>query len=253
MLRAVYRRIVPSGVRRSVWLVLSGIRHLFAEPLPKRPFFDISYSTYWQDRGEGLSNPELIQLCTELTPPRSRVLDFGCGSGELLSNLSRIRKVEGLGLDLSEQAVQMTREKGIEAKVFRLSKPDDLSALGTFDLAFATEVLEHTPLSEMILVALSTVAETTVVTIPNTGHLKGRVRLLLGRFPIQWHEHPAEHVRFWTLRDFEIMARHLGFEIRSYRGLPTGPLSRHWPSLFAKNLLFELQKRPGKLQHPSQN
>jgi hypothetical protein len=103
--------------------------------------------------------------------------------------------------------------------------------------------LEHIIEAELVLTALSRVSDRVLVSIPNTGYWKYRIRLLAGRFPRQWMIHPAEHVRFWTLADFRLAASKMaGLKIELVIGVGSGCLGRVYPSLFAPVLFFVLAR-----------
>jgi hypothetical protein len=80
--------------------------------------------------------------------------------------------------------------------------------------------------------------------IPNTGFIAYRLRLLLGSFPVQWRIHPGEHIRFWTYRDLKWWLKELGYlqraEIVVYEGIPG--FNKIWPSLFGMGLLVKIKK-----------
>jgi methionine biosynthesis protein MetW len=236
---------VPYTIRRSAWSTRWFIANLRSDYQPRVVIFDPDYELYWQTRqSEGqldISYSELIKVCASEVPYGARVLDFGCGAGQLLVALRQEKKIDGLGLDLSDTAVMLAKDKGIDAHQCELKKPEDLERFGHFDIAIATEVLEHSTSAELILIALANVADKVLISIPNTGYLQYRLRLLAGRFPRQWIVHPAEHVRFWTLADFCQTAKLTDCEVEKVIGIAGGWLGRRLPSLAAPDLLFVLK------------
>jgi 2-polyprenyl-3-methyl-5-hydroxy-6-metoxy-1,4-benzoquinol methylase len=111
-----------------------------------------------------------------------------------------------------------------------------------FDYIIMSEIIEHLPDPEMLLNALrSHVRKGLIVSIPNTGYHQHRLRLLMGRFPLQWVVTPGEHLRYWTRIDFHWWARQLGFRVARefpYEGTPG--LKEAWPNLFAAALVYVL-------------
>jgi methionine biosynthesis protein MetW len=242
--KAAYRRVVPISWRKSAWQAYWLLVSLWADYLPKREYLQ-DYEAYWKSRENnniwGLSYMELVSLCASEICENDRVLDFGCGTGDLLSELRDVCKINEVGIDISEHAIEVARKRGVNAISFYLQDQEDLLQFGHFDVAITTEVLEHIQMAEIVLIALSKVADKVLVSIPNTGYYAYRLRLLAGRFPRQWIIHPAEHVRFWTLADFRMTAQITGYEIKRVCGIAGGGLGRWWPSIFAPDLFFVLK------------
>ena len=116
--------------------------------------------------------------------------------------------------------------------------------LGDFDFITLFEVLEHVHNAEAVLMNIrkSFPEATVLASVPNTGSLASRLRLLFGRFPKQWIVHPGEHIRFWTLRDFKLMAAQLGYGMVCISPL-RGPrlLTPFFPGLMSDALVFQMQ------------
>ena len=111
-----------------------------------------------------------------------------------------------------------------------------------FDYIILSEIIEHLPDPESLLNALRPVARKgIIVSIPNTGYVYHRLRLLLGRFPLQWIVTPGEHLRFWTRTDFHWWARQMKFRIaREFPYVGAPGLKEVWPSLFAAAFVYWL-------------
>jgi len=85
--------------------------------------------------------------------------------------------------------------------------------------------------------ALTSVSDKVLISMPNTGYCVYRLRLLAGRFPRQWVIHPSENIRFWTFTDIRLIAKLTGLEIVRLSGMDCGRLGKWWPSMFAPALL----------------
>lgn len=175
------------------------------------------------------------------------LLDVGCGDGAIINYLHRTTGIKVCGVDISEKAVNFLKEKyGFQSFVADMSKADIIQReVGEYDFILITEFIEHIKNSEEILLALKEKCRRgLIISIPNTGYYFDRLRLLLGRFPIQWRFHPAEHLRYFTVKDFKWLAKFLGFEIKAikpYYGIPI--LREIFPNLFARYALFYLGKK----------
>jgi methionine biosynthesis protein MetW len=241
--RRLYRRIVPESLRQLRWTITNDFRYVFGDRQASRITLD--YEHYWERKeAEGqlwLSYREIVDVCDRIIPENSTVLDIGCGDGLFLSRLKERKAISELGVDISAKAIELAMANGVNAKVLDVIH-EDVSELGTFDYVTAFEVLEHLPNPEVLLTAVSKLGKHILVSIPNTGYYLQRLRMLFGRFPRQWIQHPGEHLRFWTLRDFRLTADLCGYRIAKVipiRGRQS--LSRYLPELFGEALFFLLE------------
>jgi len=249
-IRHIYQRAVPLAIRRLGWLVKNEVSYVFSNRLPAR--LDLDYEGYWERREAEdqlqLSYTEITELCVGIIASGSKVLDVGCGNGAFLRQLKQRKNVKELGIDISSKAIALARAEGINAKVVDVLR-EDIKTLGEYDYVTAFEVLEHLPNPEVLLSVVRALGKQILVTIPNTGYYLYRLRLLFGRFPRQWIQHPAEHLRFWTLTDFQLTAKLSGYEIAVV--LPVGgrkTLAQANPNWFAESLLFVL--KPKRFERP---
>lgn len=214
---------------------------IFGDFNPTMPSMD--YSEYWRRRGE-FTYSNRYAIFSKLIVPGSSVLDIGCGEGATLRYLTERNAVRGEGVDISPPAVERARGSGVNASVADASS-SGFEIKGEYDYIIISEVIEHIPRPEDLLRKTpGHFRKGLIISIPNTGHYLYRLRLLFGRFPVQWLMHPGEHLRFWTLKDFEAWADWLGFSIVS-RSSNTGFLGLYhlFPGLFADNFVFLLKEK----------
>lgn len=167
--------------------------------------------------------------------------DVGCGDGSILAylnkNLSNIAAM--YGYDSSDFALEKARESSIQTHRFEASNVESFDSLGAHDYYLLLEVLEHVPHSEALLfAALRKSRRGVFFSFPNTGFITYRLRLLFGKFPLQWKVFPNEHVRFWTYADLKWWLNALdikNFEIYPYKGIPF--LNGLLPGLFAAGFM----------------
>lgn len=210
------------------------------------------YDAYWRDRlaaepGElnGFQRFRADWTAARVAPG-ARVMDVGCGDGGILARLRELKAITPVGADVSPYVLAYLEKRGIEAVRLDL-KDSGIASLPTADHILYFEVLEHLPNPEEVLrEALAHAGKSVFFSVPNSGYFPYRLRLLLGRFPMQWRVHPGEHLRFWTLADMRWWLRSLGLAERSelvaYRGIPV--LNRLWPGLFGMGLLCEVRCLP---------
>lgn len=194
-----------------------------------------SYDDYWETR-EALDKE--YPAFAELIENNASVLDVGCGEGSLLAYLEKERDIDGYGIDVSERAVELSRQRGLSA-----DKKDFFSIKEEYDYVILREVIEHVKDSEKFIEHASELAKKgCIVSIPNFAFLPDRLRVFIkGSFPKQWVYHPAEHVRYWSVRDFrdwiQALSKHT-YKHVGISGIQVFSLYRLWPNLFAKQCLF---------------
>jgi methionine biosynthesis protein MetW len=217
--------------------------------LPSEGFYD----AYWGTRLElepaiTTTAPGRAAIVAEFVEPGWTLLDLGCGDGSfLVSLLALVPGLDARGVDVSDAALDVARQRGLE--VSRADLSDPASELeGSYDVVTALEVIEHLADAESLTLKAAAAAKRyLIVSVPNLGFIESRLRLLLGRGPhTNVVHHVREHLRHWTVRDFREWAEMLGLRIVAER--PTRPvralgLGRTAPSLFSAGMLYVLEPR----------
>ena len=219
---------------------------LLSDLIRPAPILDIAdYDDYWAVRAHQLSSSERIRFIDARVSSWSRhvrrgdsLVEIGCGTGELLEKIRQQLTDHAQGLEISAKAVEACRMKGLTVVEGDIGAPADPLQGATFDWVVASEVIEHIVDAEGVVSRLLAHARKgLIVTIPNYGFYKHRMRLLLGRFPVTYQLHPREHVRSWTHVDFLEWAGHYGWHLICAEGLVgTSALQvfRRKPALFAR-------------------
>jgi methionine biosynthesis protein MetW len=207
------------------------------------PDNDGRYEEYWRKRGVS-KHRYRYDVLAEWIENRQSVLDVGCGDGYLAAFLRDKKDARVQGIDVSEEAVRLARERGVEAQTADLEESLPF-ADSQFDVVIASEVIEHIVGSEKLLLEMVRVTKDDVlVTIPNTGFWRYRLALLLGHFPKQWILRPNEHLRFWTVRDFKWTLDALGLKLVDLKaGSGRRWLRDLWPSMFAEQVCYRIQRK----------
>ncbi len=208
----------------------------------------VDYDTYWDNKaqtGLGKLSPwrlKRAQVFADLVSEGDSVLDLGVGDGALLQYMIEQKKIAAYGLDVSPKAVEFCRAQGLNVDLADINKPISDYLHTTFDYIILSEIIEHLPDPESLLNSLRPFArKALIVSIPNTGYYQHRLRLLMGKFPLQWVVTPGEHLRFWTRSDFHWWARQMHFEVIGevpYEGVRG--LKNIWPGLFAAAFVYVL-------------
>jgi len=187
-----------------------------------------------------------IEIIAELVPPGSRVLDLGCGNGELLAYLQAQRGCTGYGIEIDDANVLACAQRGVD--VIQLNLEDGLAIFEdkSFDVVLQLETLQHLRNTEKMLRETARVGRIGIVSFPNFAHWPNRVRVATGRMPVtkalpyEWYDTP--NIRVGTYADFEVLARKDGLSILDAFGIQDGEVVRRWPNLLASVAVFKFER-----------
>jgi methionine biosynthesis protein MetW len=209
------------------------------------------------DLGDGELRRDL-RLISDMIAPGDRVLDIGCGDGALLAYLTRRKNVDGRGMELSQSGVNACVGHGLS--VIQGDADRDLEAYpaGAFDVVVLSQTLQATRNPRRVVETLVRIGRRAIVSFPNFGFWRIRLKLLLGgRMPVSdllphaWYETPNIHL--CTIRDFVALCDAIGVRVersvtldrhgRPYSLDPHGALA----NLMAEQGVFVLSgNRPGR-------
>lgn len=236
-------------IKFELYLWKKSIKSIFV--YPKLNIHDKNYEEYWDHRHLNAQTPlnsfqvRRLLLASSYIEEGSVITDIGAGNGLILSHLKQKKSLAKLiAVDISDRALKSAQENGLDVFKANISDVEELKNLPETDYILFFEVLEHIPNSEDVLLwALRKAKKGVFFSVPNTGFFTYRLRLLFGKFPLQWRLNPSEHVRFWTTRD---MAWWLGqlqikkYHLHHYEGPRV--LRNIWPSLFAQGLFVYIPR-----------
>ena len=179
-----------------------------------------------------------FKIIADLIPAKSSVIDVGCNDGSLLEFLKEEKDINGRGMEIDQQKVQLCLSKGIsviegDADLDLYDYPDNL-----FDYSILTYTLQATKSPKNVLSELVRISSKAIISFPNFGHWKIATSLLINRkMPISeklsysWHETPNLH--FCTINDFIDLCEEAGIRIEKQANLKTNKLNK----FYGKNLL----------------
>tara|TARA_B100000035_G_scaffold103759_1_gene88117 strand:- start:233 stop:823 length:591 start_codon:yes stop_codon:yes gene_type:complete len=190
-----------------------------------------------------------IDTIVSWVPEGGKVLDLGCGDGELLHRLQAEKRIQGLGVDIDPANIIAAVGKGM--CVVQQDMEDGLQNFegSRFDaviIAYSLQVLER---PHAVLERIVSIGSEAIVTFPNFGHWRSRLSLLLsGRMPktkalpYSWFDTPNIH--FCTVADFEALCKDLNIAVVERRmSSGVGLLAELWPNLFAKSASYRITRR----------
>ncbi len=147
----------------------------------------------------------------------SRVLDLGCGDGDLLDYLHGHKQTQGVGVEINDERVIACVKRGVN--VIQQNLDEGLAMFGDqqFDTVVLSQTLQAVHQTEHVLREMVRVGRSGVVSFPNFGYwphgwsiLRGRMPVT-GQMPYAWYNTPNIHL--CTLKDFEDLCRQLGLRI----------------------------------------
>ena len=195
-----------------------------------------------------------LLLVAEMVAKGARVLDVGCGDGQLLRLLAQQRGVDARGIELSQRGVNDCVAKGLsviqgDADTDLAAYPDD-----AFDYVVLSQTLQATRRPKAVLEDMLRIGRKAIVSFPNFGHWRIRAQIAVnGRMPVtenlaySWYDTPNIH--FCTIRDFLDLVDEIGAGIDKGVALNAGGgqmrLTLPWWvwNLFGEQAVFVLSKR----------
>ena len=189
-----------------------------------------------------------LALIAHWVAPHARVLDLGCGDGEMLAYLQQEKQCNGYGVEIDDDKIPHCVARDVHVIQQNIEEGLAMFADDAFDTVLCLSALQMMKHVEPVLRDIARVGREAIVSFPNFAHWPHRLSLMLGRMPVseslpfQWYDTP--NLRCATIDDFEDLAREVGLEVVDFVALSEegNPVSflPHWRGSLA---VFRLRKR----------
>lgn len=172
-----------------------------------------------------LSRPDFAAIA-EWIQPKTKILDLGCGNGDLLHYLQKTRNTSGYGVEIKDENVLGCFQNGVN--VIQNDLEAGLSGFesNSFDYVILSQTLQAMRNTENIIKEMLRVGKEGIVSFPNFGYWKNRLQVIRGHMPIseslpyRWFDTPNIHL--CTLGDFEALCKQCEADILERRVMTNG-------------------------------
>ena len=183
-----------------------------------------------------------LQIIASWIEPESRVLDLGCGAGDLLKFLISRKHVKGSGIEHDEGKVADCIAKGLsvlqgDINDEVLDYPDN-----TYDYVILSQTLQQVYEPDTLIRSMMRIGKKGIVSFPNFSHWRCRLQLLTSGYapvtrqlPYEWYNTP--NIRVITIKDFRKFIHEVGFKILKEVAINTQSEDRYGKAIkFLPNL-----------------
>ncbi len=186
------------------------------------------------------------QAIFELIEPNSKVLDLGCGDGELLYHLIQKKGCRASGIEIDEHSIYQCIEKGITVSHADINEEMAHYPDKRFDYVILNESLQQVVNAEKVITEALRIGKQIIVGVPNFCFLPARLQIFFGGsvpktkcLPYEWYNTP--NVRFFSLKDFRTFCKKKNIKIKDFIGIGNSKRVVLFPNLFAILGIFLLE------------
>ena len=160
------------------------------------------------------------QLISEWVDKDSRVIDLGCGNGQLLKHLQVEKNVMGYGVELDPSMIAQCIDNDINVIQFNLDNGLGHFDTNSFDTVILSLTLQAMRRPKELLQEMMRVGKQGIVTFPNFAHWRNRWQIAVsGKMPeneqLPYHWFNTPNIHLCTIKDFHALCHELGFSIES--------------------------------------
>ena len=193
----------------------------------------------------------ILAIIENWVDDKSKVLDLGCGDGDILVNLKKEKAIRAFGVEIESANIEECIKKGINVIEQNIDMGLSNISSNSFDVVLMSETIQVLRDPKKALEEITRIGETCIVIIPNFAHWRSRLSLLFkGKMPVtnplpdSWHDTPNIHL--CTLKDFNILCRSIGIKIEDTVYVNSNSSTRWylkiWPNLFCASAVYKISK-----------
>ncbi|MDF1578927.1 MAG: methionine biosynthesis protein MetW [Desulfurivibrionaceae bacterium] len=195
-----------------------------------------------------------LQVIASWIKPGSKVLDLGCGEGELLLHLKKEKRILGTGIESSEAKVEKCFDKGLQVLQGDITKEVRDYPDNTFDYVILSQTLQQVLEPEVLIRELLRVGKKIIVSFPNFSYWSIRLQILFfgyapknRQLPHEWYNTP--NIRIITIKDFRRFVKDTGCRVLKEVDINThsddlqGKIVRFLPNLRATYGIFLVSRK----------
>lgn len=171
-----------------------------------------------------------LRIIASTIEPGCRVLDLGCGNGDLLAWLAANKNVTGTGIENDKEKAAHCISRGLSVLQGDLNEEVDDYPDCSFDYVILSQTLQQVFEPARLLYSLARIGRKVIVSFPNFSHYSIRLQLLFwglapknDQLPYSWYDSP--NIRVITLKDFRKFSRDVGYNIIKEIAISTNPAS----------------------------
>lgn len=169
-----------------------------------------------------------LRIIASMIEPGSRVLDLGCGNGDLLAWLAASKNVVGTGIEQDKKKAAHCISRGLSVLQGDLNEEVEDYPDCSFDYVILSQTLQQVFEPARLLCSLARIGRKVIVSFPNFSHYTIRLQLLYkgvapknDQLPYSWYDSP--NIRVITLKDFRKFSRDVGYNILKEITIRTNP------------------------------